>query len=102
MGIREVVRFVVAIAALAAIAVAPNAVAAVSDTVGKTTLEQRVVPTGSGAYRFLQLGAGEPYTVRQDLERRERVAPPTAPRWSTSASSPTSSSPTRSRPPGSR
>jgi metallophosphoesterase (TIGR03767 family) len=58
---------VVAIAALAAIAVAPNAVAAVSDTVGKTTLEQRVVPTGSGAYRFLQLGAGEPYTVRQDM-----------------------------------
>ena len=47
MGIREVVRFVGAIAALAAIAVAPNAVAAVSDTAGKTTLEQRVVPTGS-------------------------------------------------------
>src|SRR6476659_4026541 len=67
MGIREVVRFVGAIAALAAIAVAPNAVAAVSDTVGKSTLEQRVVPTGSGAYRFLGLGAGEPYTVRQDL-----------------------------------
>src|SRR6476659_4833500 len=67
MGIREVVRFVGAIAALAAIAVAPNAVAAVSDTAGKTTLEQRVVPTGSGAYRFLQLGAGEPYSVRQDL-----------------------------------
>lgn len=67
MGIREVVRFVGAIAALAAIAVAPNAVAAVSDTAGKTTLEQRIVPTGSGAYRFLQLGAGEPYTVRQDL-----------------------------------
>jgi metallophosphoesterase (TIGR03767 family) len=61
------VRFVVAIAALAAIAVSPNALAAVSDTVGKTTLEQRLVPTGSGPYRFLQLGAGEPYSVRQDL-----------------------------------
>src|SRR6476646_9482433 len=67
MGIREVVRFVVAIAAVAAVAVAPNAVAAVSDTAGKTTVEQRVVPTGSGAFRFLGLGAGEPYTVRQDL-----------------------------------
>src|SRR6188472_4161941 len=67
MGIREVLRFVGAIAALAAIAVAPNAVAAVSDTAGKTTLEQRIVPTGSGAYRFLGLGAGEPSTVRHDL-----------------------------------
>jgi metallophosphoesterase (TIGR03767 family) len=67
MGIREVVRFVVVIAALAAIAVAPNAFAAVSDTVGKSTVEQRIVPAGSGAYRFLGLGAGEPYSVRQDL-----------------------------------
>ncbi|HEY5941477.1 MAG TPA: hypothetical protein VIT89_01275 [Solirubrobacterales bacterium] len=67
MGIREVLRFVGAIAALAAIAVAPNAVAAVSDTEGKTTLEQRVVPATSGAFDFLQLGAGEPYSVRQDL-----------------------------------
>lgn len=67
MGIREAVRFVAAIAALAAIAIAPSAVAAVSDTAGKTTLEQRIVPAGSGAYRFLGLGPGEPYTVRQDL-----------------------------------
>ncbi len=67
MGIREVLRFVGAIAVLAAIAVAPNAVAAVSDTEGKTTLEQRVVPATSGVYDFLQLGAGEPYSVRQDL-----------------------------------
>jgi metallophosphoesterase (TIGR03767 family) len=63
-----VVRFGVLFAALAAMAFgAAAAVAAVSDTEGKTTLEQRIVPTGSGAYRFLQLGAGEPYTVRQDL-----------------------------------
>lgn len=61
------VRIGVAIAALAAIAVAPSALAAVSDTEGKTTLEQRVVPAAPGAYRFLQLGAGEPYTVRQEL-----------------------------------
>jgi metallophosphoesterase (TIGR03767 family) len=56
-----------AVAAVAGIAVTPSAVAAVSDTAGKTTLEQRIVPTGSGAYRFLQLGPGEPYAVRQDL-----------------------------------
>jgi len=62
------VRFGVLFAAVAAMAFgAAAAVAAVSDTEGKTTLEQRIVPTGSGAYRFLQLGAGEPYTVRQDL-----------------------------------
>jgi len=67
MGIREVVRFVGAIAALAAIAVAPNAVAAVSDTEGKTTLEQRLVPATSGAFDFLQLGPGEPYAVREEL-----------------------------------
>jgi metallophosphoesterase (TIGR03767 family) len=41
--------------------------AAVSDTEGQTTLEQRLVPTGAGSYRFLQLGAGEPYTVREEL-----------------------------------
>ena len=41
--------------------------AAVSDTEGQSTLEQRVVPTGAGAFRFLQLGEGEPYTVRQEL-----------------------------------
>jgi hypothetical protein len=53
-----------------------TALADASDTEGKTTLEQRIVPTGSGAYRFLQLGAGEPYTVRQDLAPAgaERVA----------------------------
>jgi metallophosphoesterase (TIGR03767 family) len=47
--------------------VAPNAVAAVSDTEGKTTLEQRIVPSTNGAYDYLKLGAGEPYLVRQDL-----------------------------------
>jgi metallophosphoesterase (TIGR03767 family) len=67
MGIREAVRFVGAIAALAVIAVAPNAVAAVSDTEGKTTLDQRIVPSTNGAFDFLELGPGEPYSVRQDL-----------------------------------
>jgi metallophosphoesterase (TIGR03767 family) len=63
-----VVRFGVLFVSAAAMAFgAAAAVAAVSDTEGKTTLEQRIVPTGSGAFRFLKLGAGEPYTVRQDL-----------------------------------
>ncbi|HEX6601675.1 MAG TPA: hypothetical protein VF030_03455, partial [Solirubrobacterales bacterium] len=63
-----VVRFGVLIGALAVLAVCPTAaLAAVSDTEGKTTLEQRVVPTTSGAFRFLGLGPGEPYTVRQEL-----------------------------------
>ncbi len=57
-----------AIAALVVfLAMATAAAAAVSDTEGQSTLEQRVVPTGAGSYRFLQLGAGEPYTVRQEL-----------------------------------
>jgi 3',5'-cyclic AMP phosphodiesterase CpdA len=62
-----VVRLGVAFAVLAAGAGSATAGAAVSDTVGKTTLEQRVVPASPGAFRFLQLGAGEPYTVRQEL-----------------------------------
>ncbi len=63
-----VVRFGVVLAALVALAVAATAaVAAVSDTEGQTTLEQRVVPAAPGAYRFLQLGAGEPYAVREEL-----------------------------------
>ncbi|HEX7293632.1 MAG TPA: hypothetical protein VF259_03725 [Solirubrobacterales bacterium] len=56
----------VAVLATAGI-VATAATAAPSDTEGQTTLEQRVVPAGPAAYRFLQLGAGEPYTVRQEL-----------------------------------
>jgi len=48
-----------------AMAAAGNA--AVSDTEGQTTLEQRLVPAAPGAYRFLQLGEGEPYTVREEL-----------------------------------
>lgn len=48
-------------------AMSPVAGAAVSDTEGQTTLEQRVVPAAPGSFRFLQLGEGEPYTVRQEL-----------------------------------
>jgi metallophosphoesterase (TIGR03767 family) len=62
------VRFGILVVAVVASAFgATAALAAVSDTQGKTTLQQRVVPVGSGAYRFLQLGGGEPYTVRQEL-----------------------------------
>ena len=65
---RAVARLSIAIASLVVIAGgAAGASAAVSDTVGKTTVTQRVVPVGEGAYRFLQLGEGEPYTVRQEL-----------------------------------
>jgi 3',5'-cyclic AMP phosphodiesterase CpdA len=67
MRFREALRIGIAIAALAAVAGTPSAIAAVSDTESKTTLEQRVVPAAPGAFRFLQLGAGEPYAVRQDL-----------------------------------
>lgn len=53
---------------LAVLAVVPAlAGAAPSDTVGQTSVSQRIVPAAPGSFRFLQLGAGEPYTVRQDL-----------------------------------
>jgi metallophosphoesterase (TIGR03767 family) len=61
-------RFGVAFAVLAAIALGTSSAgAAVSDTVGQTSVGQRVVPAAPGGFRFLQLGAGEPYTVRQEL-----------------------------------
>jgi metallophosphoesterase (TIGR03767 family) len=63
-----VVRLCVLFGTLMAMVVGTTAaVAAVSDTEGKTTLDQRVVPASPGAFQFLQLGAGEPYSVRQDL-----------------------------------
>jgi 3',5'-cyclic AMP phosphodiesterase CpdA len=62
------VRVGVTLAVLAlSFAMATAGIAAVSDTEGKTTLEQRVVGAAPGAYRFLQLGEGEPYAVRQEL-----------------------------------
>jgi metallophosphoesterase (TIGR03767 family) len=48
-----------------AMAAAGNA--AVSDTEGQTTVGQRIVPATSGSYRFLKLGEGEAYTVREEL-----------------------------------
>jgi metallophosphoesterase (TIGR03767 family) len=37
------------------------------NTLGKSTVQQRIVPTGGGSFVTLGLGAGEPYLVRQDL-----------------------------------
>ena len=61
-------RFVVfaAVFAMAGL-VATTVAAAPSDTVGQSSVEQRVVPAAPGTFRFLQLGEGEPYTVRQEL-----------------------------------
>jgi metallophosphoesterase (TIGR03767 family) len=41
--------------------------AAIPNTLGKSTAQQRVVPTGSDSFVTLTLGPGEPYVVRQDL-----------------------------------
>jgi metallophosphoesterase (TIGR03767 family) len=63
-----VARLGVVVASAAAIGVgAAAASAAVSDTEGLSSVEQRLVPSGTPPFRFLQLGAGEPYTVREDL-----------------------------------
>jgi metallophosphoesterase (TIGR03767 family) len=64
-GIRGLVALAASFA-FAAVTVSA-AVAAPSDTEGQTTVQQRIVPAAPGAYRFLQLGAGEGYTVRQEL-----------------------------------
>src|SRR3954453_2502782 len=49
------------------LAMAAAGSAAVSDTEGQTTVGQRIVAGAPGSYRFLQLGEGEPYTVREEL-----------------------------------
>ncbi len=54
-------------AAVAILAGAATALAAPSDTEGLTTAQQRLVPGAAAPYRFLQLGEGEPYTVREEL-----------------------------------
>jgi metallophosphoesterase (TIGR03767 family) len=41
--------------------------AATPDTLGKTTVQQRIVPKGPGSFVTLRLGHGEPYVIRQDL-----------------------------------
>src|SRR5690242_10379061 len=62
------IRVGIALAVLAtALVMAATGNAAISDTEGQTTVGQRIVPATSGSYRFLQLGEGEPYTVREEL-----------------------------------
>ncbi|MDX6663055.1 MAG: hypothetical protein QOG09_1157 [Solirubrobacterales bacterium] len=54
--------------ALGAVAlVARSQAAATPDTLGKTTIDQRIVPTASPGFRALGLGPGEPYTVREGV-----------------------------------
>src|SRR4051794_19272590 len=54
-----------AITCCVAVAAAGSAGAA-SNTIGKTTVQQRIVAAPGSGYRTLQLGPGEPYVVRQD------------------------------------
>lgn len=61
-------RVAVAIAALMTVGAVAVAQAATSDTFGKSTLEQRIVPDSNSGFRFLGLGAGEGYTVRDGAE----------------------------------
>jgi metallophosphoesterase (TIGR03767 family) len=49
-----------------AIGVGPTATAGASDTVGKSTLQQRIVPRPDPGFRSLGLGPGEPYIVREE------------------------------------
>jgi metallophosphoesterase (TIGR03767 family) len=68
MRFRGAIGSLVTSIALGALAVVPAlAGATASDTIGQTSVGQRVVPATPGAFRFLQLGAGEPYTVREEL-----------------------------------
>ncbi|MDQ2623018.1 MAG: metallophosphoesterase [Actinomycetota bacterium] len=61
-------RVIVAIAALMTVGAVAVAQAATSDTFGKSTVEQRIVPDSNAGFRFLGLGAGEGYTVRDGSE----------------------------------
>jgi metallophosphoesterase (TIGR03767 family) len=54
-----------AAALIAGLVVAVDQAPGATDTVGKTTVEQRIVPTQDPGFRTLQLGAGEGYVVRE-------------------------------------
>jgi metallophosphoesterase (TIGR03767 family) len=61
-------RFGACVAAVAVLGMsAAVASAAVSDTEGLSTVQQRLVPTGAPPFRFVQTAPGESYTVREDL-----------------------------------
>src|SRR5918996_3300615 len=66
-SVRARLALVVSACALLAALTAALALGASSDTLGKTTVEQRIVPgTLVNGYRFLKRGPGEPYVVRQE------------------------------------
>jgi metallophosphoesterase (TIGR03767 family) len=52
---------------IALVASTSAANAATPDTLGKTTVQQRIVPSGAASFVTLTLGPGEPYVVRRDL-----------------------------------
>ena len=56
----------VSLACLTLFAATTSAQSNRSDTFGHTTVEQRISPTPNAGFRTLQLGAGEPYVVREE------------------------------------
>ena len=68
-------RRALALAALALAAAGGTAGAAhlASDTDGHTTVEQTLVPSGTGKYKTLVPGAGEPYVVRPGVNARPQT-----------------------------
>ena len=89
--------------------VAAIAQAAPGDTLGVSTLVQRIFPEGNTDFKTLTTGPGENYTVRTGTTATDghagrgqgTAARPAVSRSPTSASSPTSSSPTKRARPGS-
>jgi metallophosphoesterase (TIGR03767 family) len=57
----------VAAALAACVAVLAAAPAGAHDTTGKSTVDQTIVPVDGAGFKFLTLGPGEPYVVRNDL-----------------------------------
>jgi hypothetical protein len=66
-SVRARLALVVLGCALLAALTAAVALGATSDTLGKTTVQQRIVPGNTiNGYTFLKRGPGEPYVVRQE------------------------------------
>ena len=67
MSARRVARTSVgaACAALVAFGTASASAGSGTDTLGDTTIDQRIVPNADADFRELALGPGEPYVVRE-------------------------------------